>query len=245
VAPPRDRPLVIYDGTCGFCRGWIARLQGWDRQRRLDYLPLQDARAEELSGRSLSALGDAAHVVLPSGETLAGAAAFRAICAYLPGGVVPRAIFGLPGLPPLAEWAYRWIARRWGPAGARGVGATPRLELRSDATSMRGHDGTGAPMSVTEDQVRRSLRAVKDPELNLNIVDLGLVYDISVDDEGAVEVKMTLTSPGCPAGPEIMSEAEQVIRGIEGVADAQIELVWEPYWTPERIDPRVRAFLGL
>jgi metal-sulfur cluster biosynthetic enzyme len=100
-------------------------------------------------------------------------------------------------------------------------------------------------MSVTEDQVRRSLRAVKDPELNLNIVDLGLVYDISVDDEGAVEVKMTLTSPGCPAGPEIMSEAEQVIRGIEGVADAQIELVWEPYWTPERIDPRVRAFLGL
>jgi metal-sulfur cluster biosynthetic enzyme len=100
-------------------------------------------------------------------------------------------------------------------------------------------------MPVTEEAVRKALRVVKDPELNLNIIDLGLVYDISVDDTGAVDVKMTLTSPGCPAGPEIMTDAEQAIRGIEGVTDAQIELVWEPYWTPERIDPRVRAFLGL
>jgi metal-sulfur cluster biosynthetic enzyme len=99
-------------------------------------------------------------------------------------------------------------------------------------------------MAVTEDIVRKSLRAVKDPELNLNIVDLGLVYDIEVHN-GDVEVKMTLTSPGCPAGPEIMTEAEQAVRGLDGVTDARIELVWEPYWTPERIDPRVRAFLGL
>jgi metal-sulfur cluster biosynthetic enzyme len=71
------------------------------------------------------------------------------------------------------------------------------------------------------------------------------VYDITVDDAGVVEVKMTLTSPGCPSGPEIMSDVEQAVRGVDGVTDAQIELVWEPYWTPERIDPRVRAFLGL
>jgi len=56
---------------------------------------------------------------------------------------------------------------------------------------------------------------------------------------------MTLTSPGCPSGPEIMGDAEQAIRGLDGVTDATIELIWEPYWTPERIDPRVRAFLGL
>jgi metal-sulfur cluster biosynthetic enzyme len=99
--------------------------------------------------------------------------------------------------------------------------------------------------AVTEDTVRRSLRAVKDPELNLNIIDLGLVYDVAVSDKGEVDIKMTLTSPGCPSGPEIMTDAEQVVRGIEGVSDARIELVWEPYWTPERIDPRVRAFLGL
>lgn len=100
-------------------------------------------------------------------------------------------------------------------------------------------------MPVTEEALRKSLRGVKDPELNLSIVDLGLVYDIAVDDAGAVEVKMTLTSPGCPSGPEIMNDAEQAVRAVEGVTDVTIELVWEPYWTPERIDPRVRAFLGL
>ena len=99
-------------------------------------------------------------------------------------------------------------------------------------------------MDVTEDLVRKRLRSVKDPELNLNIIDLGLVYDVQVQG-GEVDVKMTLTSHGCPSGPEIMTDAEQTIRGIEGVTDARIELVWEPYWTPERIDPRVRAFLGL
>jgi metal-sulfur cluster biosynthetic enzyme len=99
-------------------------------------------------------------------------------------------------------------------------------------------------MDLTEDIVRKRLRSVKDPELNLNIMDLGLVYDVQVQGS-EVDVKMTLTSPGCPSGPEIMTEAEQTIRGIEGVTDARIELVWEPYWTPERIDPRVRAFLGL
>jgi metal-sulfur cluster biosynthetic enzyme len=100
-------------------------------------------------------------------------------------------------------------------------------------------------MPVTEEAVRKALRAVKDPELNLNIIDLGLVYDVEIQNETAVVVRMTLTSPGCPAGPEIMTDAEQVVRGLDGVTAAEIELVWEPYWTPERIDPRVRAFLGL
>lgn len=97
----------------------------------------------------------------------------------------------------------------------------------------------------TEDDIRQALRSVKDPELNLNIIDLGLVYDIEIDDEGEVEVKMTLTSPGCPVGPEIMGDVDRVVRGLDGVSGVDIELVWEPYWTPERIDPRVRAFLGL
>ncbi|MDO8666175.1 MAG: metal-sulfur cluster assembly factor [Gemmatimonadales bacterium] len=97
----------------------------------------------------------------------------------------------------------------------------------------------------TEDQVRAALRRVKDPELNLNIVDLGLVYEIAVDDQTAdVHVQMTLTSPGCPAGPEIMSDAQAAIEGLEGAGKVDIELVWTPYWTPERIDPRLRAFLG-
>lgn len=98
---------------------------------------------------------------------------------------------------------------------------------------------------VTQDQVRAVLRRVKDPELNLNILDLGLVYEIDVDQEtGDVHVQMTLTSPGCPSGPEIISDAQTAIEGLEGVGNVDVELVWTPYWTPERIDPRLRAFLG-
>lgn len=103
-----------------------------------------------------------------------------------------------------------------------------------------------APQSdaLTEDQVKLALRKVKDPELGLNIVDLGLVYEIGVD-ENNVHVDMTLTSPGCPAGPQIMTDAERVLQSLPGVGDVEINLVWSPFWTPERIEPRVRAYMGL
>ncbi len=94
------------------------------------------------------------------------------------------------------------------------------------------------------DQVKLALRKVKDPELNLNIVDLGLVYEVSV--EGAdVHVDMTLTSPGCPAGQQIMGDVERTIKAMPGVENVELNLVWSPFWTPERIEPRVRAYMGL
>jgi metal-sulfur cluster biosynthetic enzyme len=98
--------------------------------------------------------------------------------------------------------------------------------------------------SLTPDYLKKALRAVKDPELNLNIVDLGLVYEVDVNPDGDVKVTMTLTSPGCPAGPEIVNDVSQTLRDLEGVKSVDVEIVWEPYWTPEKIDPRVRAFLG-
>jgi len=97
---------------------------------------------------------------------------------------------------------------------------------------------------LNEELARTALRQVKDPELEMNIVELGLVYDVEIE-EGAVRVRMTLTSPGCPAGPLITNDAYRVLRALEGVKDVNIEIVWEPYWTPERIDPKVRALLGL
>jgi metal-sulfur cluster biosynthetic enzyme len=96
---------------------------------------------------------------------------------------------------------------------------------------------------VTADQVRDALRAVKDPELNLNVIDLGLVYEVEVSETGEVHVEMTLTSPGCPAGPEMLSEAQETVAKLDGVTKANVELVWEPYWTPEKMDPRVRSLL--
>ena len=101
-----------------------------------------------------------------------------------------------------------------------------------------------APTPPAPETVRKALRAVKDPELNLNIIDIGLVYDVEVGDTGDVMVRMTLTSPGCPAGGEIIEDVKRVASDLEGVKSAEVELVWDPYWTPERMDPRVRAFLG-
>lgn len=97
---------------------------------------------------------------------------------------------------------------------------------------------------VSEDAVRAALRKVKDPELNLSVIDLGLVYEVVIED-GDVHVHMTLTSPGCPSGPEILSDAQRAVEAVEGVKTVDVELVWTPYWTPDRIDPKVRAYLGL
>jgi metal-sulfur cluster biosynthetic enzyme len=97
--------------------------------------------------------------------------------------------------------------------------------------------------SVTADQVKLALRKVKDPELNLNIVDLGLIYEIKVDD-GNVAVDMSLTSPGCPSGPEIMGHADTAIKNVPGVGTVAVNLVWSPPWSPDRIEPRIRAYLG-
>ena len=97
--------------------------------------------------------------------------------------------------------------------------------------------------AVDEDVVRAALRRVKDPELNLNIVDLGLVYGIAVEGP-KVTINMSLTSPGCPSGPEIMTAAEQQVRALDGVEDVAVNLVWDPMWSPERIEPRIRAYMG-
>ncbi|HEX7942317.1 MAG TPA: metal-sulfur cluster assembly factor [Gemmatimonadaceae bacterium] len=105
--------------------------------------------------------------------------------------------------------------------------------------------GSAAPFSeLTLEQVKLALRKVKDPDLNLNIVDLGLVYDVRLIGTD-VEVDMSLTSPGCPSGPEIMGDAERILKALPGVGSVTINLVWTPFWSPDRIEPRVRAYMGL
>jgi metal-sulfur cluster biosynthetic enzyme len=103
----------------------------------------------------------------------------------------------------------------------------------------------GSGTQTLADRVRLALRKVKDPELNLNIVDLGLVYDIVADDTGKVDVDMSLTSPGCPAGPQIMGDVEKAAKAVPGVTHLALNLVWSPMWSPERIEPRVRAYMGI
>ena len=104
-------------------------------------------------------------------------------------------------------------------------------------------NGVAEAPAFSEAMVKTVLRRVKDPELNLNVVDLGLIYDIRVAGTD-VDVDMSLTSPGCPSGPEIMSDVENQLKSIPGVGTVSVNLVWSPIWSPDRIEPRVRAYLG-
>ena len=99
-------------------------------------------------------------------------------------------------------------------------------------------------MTVTEKDVRNALKTVKDPELNLDLVVLGLIYDIDVDGSD-VHVVMSLTSPMCPAATQIVNDAKAAVSGVEGVESCEIALSWDPPWTPERIAPLIRSSLGL
>jgi len=97
---------------------------------------------------------------------------------------------------------------------------------------------------IDQELITSALRGVKDPELNVNIIDLGLVYAIKTN-EGEVEVEMTLTSPACPAGPEMIRNAKQAIEKIEGVTKANVMLVMSPPWSPERMTDAARDELGI
>jgi acetyl esterase len=111
-------PVLVYDGSCGFCLRWVRRIQRWDRSGVIRYLPLQDDAAPVVTGRSRQMLRQAVHFVRSDGTVFAGAAAGRALWAYLPGGWVPEFVAKLPGVMPAAERVYRFVARRWGPVGS-------------------------------------------------------------------------------------------------------------------------------
>jgi metal-sulfur cluster biosynthetic enzyme len=125
------------------------------------------------------------------------------------------------------------------PTGGQSEGE-PSVDAAADAAPA----GASYADPLTEDQVRLALRKVKDPELNLNIIDLGLVYGIRVDGD-RVAIDMTLTSPACPAGPQIMNDAERAVKAMAGVGEVTVNLVWTPFWSPDLIEPRVRAYMGL
>jgi metal-sulfur cluster biosynthetic enzyme len=113
----------------------------------------------------------------------------------------------------------------------------------SAAESTTSAEATAPSGVVSADQVKLALRRVKDPDLQLNIIDLGLVYNIAVEGT-TVKVDMTLTSPACPSGPELMTNAENEVKAVPGVEKVEVNLVWAPFWTPEKMEPRVRAYLG-
>ena len=98
---------------------------------------------------------------------------------------------------------------------------------------------------VTKDEVVTVLKDCYDPEIPINIWDLGLVYDINVLDDGNVGIKMTLTAPGCMMGGMIAEEVKSKIKAMNGVKDAKVELVWDPPWSPDKMSEEAKAQMGI
>ncbi len=99
----------------------------------------------------------------------------------------------------------------------------------------------------TNEEVREVIRArVKDPELMMNIVDLGLIYDVDITPEKTVEITMTLTSPGCPAGPEIITNVQRETHSaFPDVEEVNIHLTWSPFWNPDMMSEEAKEELGI
>lgn len=103
-------------------------------------------------------------------------------------------------------------------------------------------------MAITEESVREALKQVVDPELFVNIVDLGLIYTVSLaenDGKSDVLIEMTMTSPACPAGPQLLQNSKDVVSRMEGVGQVEVKLVMTPPWTPDRMTDDARDQLGI
>ena len=94
-------------------------------------------------------------------------------------------------------------------------------------------------------QVVEALRTVYDPEIPVSVYELGLIYGVSVDDTGTVDIQMTLTSPGCPVAGILPGQVESAARGVSGVRDARVKLVWDPPWGPDRMSEAAKLELGM
>ena len=171
--------------------------------------------------------------VIPAGETQLLLAGTRAVISQALGGTVTiRTDSGL----------FRLSSKNW---DALGAAAQEELDLVAQSSVSEALD---APFN--EDLVWDAIRGCFDPEIPINIVDLGLIYDLQISDPEVdgkykVNVKMTLTAQGCGMGPVIAEDAKNNIEALSSVSSAQVEIVWDPPWTPRMISEAGRKQLGL
>ncbi|MEW6744834.1 MAG: SUF system Fe-S cluster assembly protein [Planctomycetota bacterium] len=118
------------------------------------------------------------------------------------------------------------------------------MNPQSARTPQANAPATGATPGLREEIVE-TLRSCYDPEIPVNIFELGLIYEIEIDDSANVLIKMTLTSPACPVAGTLPPEVESRVRSIPGVASARVEVVWDPPWDPERMSEAAKLELGL
>ncbi|CAA6677111.1 probably aromatic ring hydroxylating enzyme, evidenced by COGnitor; PaaD-like protein (DUF59) involved in Fe-S cluster assembly [Lentimonas sp. CC4] len=176
---------------------------------------------------------DTTATVIPAGEEQVLPAGTRAVISQALGGTVTiRTDSGL----------FRLSSKDWD-----ALGAAAQSELNAVAQAAESEQGD-APFS--EEQVWEAMKSCFDPEIPVNIVDLGLIYDMQVaapdaDGKHAISVKMTLTAQGCGMGPVIADDAKTRVEALQGVSSAQVDIVWDPPWTPHMISEAGRQKLGL
>lgn len=114
-----------------------------------------------------------------------------------------------------------------------------------DWKKFAGTGDTSAQVDDLEQRVIEALRTVFDPEIPVNIYDLGLIYELDITPAGEVAIKMTLTAPGCPVAQTFPGEVESRVLGVEGVSEAHVELVWEPPWSQDNMSDAAKLQLGM
>lgn len=101
------------------------------------------------------------------------------------------------------------------------------------------------PHQPLEENIKAVLRTCYDPEIPINIVELGLIYKLEVKPDGAANIQMTLTSPGCPVAGSLVAEVESKVKSVPGVSSAKVELIWDPPWDKSRLSEAAALELGL
>ncbi len=123
-----------------------------------------------------------------------------------------------------------------GPGGADGTAAPPPTPQQQPLSSVE--------KTIIEAQVVEALRLCFDPEIPVNIYELGLIYDVAVADDGGVGIRMTLTTPHCPAAQSLPAEVEARVRKVPGVTDVKVFVVWDPPWSPQMMTEAAKLELG-
>lgn len=128
---------------------------------------------------------------------------------------------------------------------ARRVVFQPQVETGGGGSPVSDNSSVNDSDAPLEERIVEALKTIYDPEIPVNIYELGLIYNLQIDQDNKAFVTMTLTTPGCPVAGSMPGQVEQKVKSVDGVNDAEVELVWDPPWTIDRMTDEARLTLGL
>ena len=122
---------------------------------------------------------------------------------------------------------------------------TPMGEALQNYVAKAGHDKPAEEKTATKEDIIEALKTVSDPEIDINVYDMGLIYNIDVRDNGDVFIDMTVTAPTCPVAGVLPQQAADAVALVEGTGNVEVKIVWEPAWTPERMSDEAKMMIEL